>query len=89
MKAIVKCLGWKSEKVSPYSLLHRDYVITGILGWKSDKVSPHSLRYGGATMLAAAGLPQYGIEYFGGWAAGSKSLKVYAQLGSAAVFKCI
>jgi hypothetical protein len=59
--------------------------IVKFLGWKSDKVSPHSLRYGGATMLAAAGLPQYVIEYFGGWAAGSKSLKVYAQLGSAAV----
>ena len=59
--------------------------IVRFLGWKADKVSPHSLRYGGATMLAAAGLPQYVIEYFGGWAANSKSLKVYAQLGSAAV----
>ena len=59
--------------------------IVKVLGWKADKVSPHSLRYGGATMLAAAGLPQYVIEYFGGWTAGSKSLKVYAQLGSAAV----
>ena len=37
-------------------------------------------------MLAAAGLPQYVIEYFGGWAEGSKSLRVYAQqLGGAAV----
>ena len=45
------------------------------LGWKPDKVSMHSLRYGGATMLAAAGLPQYIIEYFGGWATDSKALK--------------
>ena len=36
------------------------------LGWDPSKVSAHSLRYGGATMLAAAGIPQYLIEYFGG-----------------------
>ena len=60
--------------------------IVQLLGWETTKVSPHSLRYGGATMLAAAGLPQYDIEYFGGWAQGSKSLRVYAQqLGSEAV----
>jgi hypothetical protein len=35
-------------------------------GFASDKISAHSLRYGGATMLAAAGLPQYIIAYFGG-----------------------
>jgi hypothetical protein len=45
------------------------------LGWKPDNVSMHSLRYGGATMLAAAGLPQYIIEYFGGWADNSKALR--------------
>ena len=45
------------------------------LGWKADNVSMHSLRYGGATMLAAAGLPQYIIEYFGGWADNSKALR--------------
>ena len=56
------------------------------LGWNPKKISPHSLRYGGATMLAAAGLPQYVVEYFDGWAQGSKSLRVYAQqLGSVAV----
>jgi hypothetical protein len=56
------------------------------LGWKDDKVSAHSLRYGGATMLAAAGLPQYIIEYFGGWAQDSQALsKLYAKLGSEAV----
>ena len=46
------------------------------LGWESSKVSVHSLRYGGATMLAAARLPQYVIQYFGGWAEGSKSCQV-------------
>ena len=38
------------------------------LGWDPKKICVHSLRYGGATMLASAGLPQYVIAYFGGWA---------------------
>ena len=59
--------------------------IVKFLGWKTDKVSPHSLRYGGATMLAAAGLPQYIIAYFGGWSDHSKSLRIYTQVGSEAV----
>ena len=57
--------------------------IVTYLGWKSDKVSSHSLRYGGATMLAAAGLPQYIIEYYGGWAENSKALKqTYIKLAA-------
>ena len=59
--------------------------IVRFLGWNTKKVSPHSLRYGGATMLAAAGLPQYVIAYFGGWSNDSKSLRIYAQVGSEAV----
>ena len=55
------------------------------LGWDSSKISAHSLRYGGATMLAAAGLPQYVIEYFGGWAEGSKSAKFYMQVSGRSV----
>jgi hypothetical protein len=47
---------------------------------ESHKISAHSLRYGGATMLAAAGLPQYIIAYFGGWTEDSESLKFYTQL---------
>ena len=39
----------------------------------------HSLRYGGATMMAAAGFPQYMIAHYGGWTADSKSLKKYAN----------
>jgi len=31
------------------------------------RVTSHSLRYGGATMLAAAGLPHYIIAMYGGW----------------------
>lgn len=59
--------------------------IVKFLGWSSSKVSPHSLRYGGATMLAAAGLPQYIIAYFGGWSNDSKSLRIYTQVGNEAV----
>lgn len=59
--------------------------IVVFLGWDASKVSAHSLRYGGATMLAAAGLPQYVIEYFGGWAEGSKSAKFYMQVSGMAV----
>ena len=46
-------------------------------GFNSEKISAHSLRYGGATMLSAAGLPQYIIAYFGGWCEDSKSLQIY------------
>ena len=59
--------------------------IVNHLGWDASKVSAHSLRYGGATMLAAAGLPQYVIEYFGGWAEGSKAAKFYMQVSGKAV----
>jgi len=39
----------------------------------------HSLRYGGATMMAAAGFPQYLIAHYGGWTAGSEALKKYVR----------
>ena len=55
------------------------------VGISNARVSAHSLRYGGATMLAAAGLPQYIIAFFGGWTAESKSLRRYMQLGAEAV----
>ena len=55
------------------------------LGLDGSKVTAHSLRYGGATMLAAAGLPHYVIAYFGGWTADSKSLLAYMQLGAEAI----
>ena len=55
------------------------------LSLDSSKVTAHSLRYGGATMLAAEGLPQYVIAYFGGWTADSKALRRYMQLGAGAV----
>jgi len=43
------------------------------------KVTSHSLRYGGATMLAAAGLPHYIIAIYGGWSPDSKSLRIYTK----------
>jgi hypothetical protein len=39
----------------------------------------HSLRYGGATMLAAAGFPHYVIAMYGGWCEGSKVLRLYTK----------
>ena len=50
-----------------------------LLGLPADKVSAHSLRYGGATMLAAAGFPEYVIANYGGWAEGSQSLRRYSR----------
>jgi hypothetical protein len=50
------------------------------LGLNPSAVSAHSLRYGGATVLAMAGLPQYIIECYGGWAPGSESVEIYAQV---------
>ena len=44
------------------------------------QVTSHSLRYGGATMLAAAGFPHYVIAIYGGWAEDSKTLRVYTKV---------
>jgi len=50
-----------------------------LLGLPADRVSTHSLRYGGATMLAAGGFPEYIIAMYGGWAEGSESLRRYTR----------
>ncbi len=50
----------------------------GVQGYDMN-VSSHSLRYGGATMMAAAGFPQYLIAHYGGWKATSRSLERYAR----------
>jgi len=42
-------------------------------------VTSHSLRYGGATMMAAAGFPQYLVAHYGGWTSDSKALRIYAK----------
>ena len=55
------------------------------LGLNPNKISAHSLRYGGATMLAAAGLPQYIIAWYGGWTADSTVMRLYATLGNDAI----
>ena len=56
-----------------------------VLGCDPTKVSAHSCRYGGASLLASFGLPQYLIEYFGGWAKDSKTLPLYAQPDASAL----
>ncbi len=43
------------------------------------KPTSHSLRYGGATMMAAAGFPQYIIAIYGGWTENSTSLRIYTK----------
>jgi hypothetical protein len=43
------------------------------------KATSHSLRYGGATMMAAAGYPQYMIAIYGGWSENSRSLRIYTK----------
>ena len=48
-----------------------------VVNLPEDKVSAHSLRYGGASMMAAAGFPDYVIAYYGGWAPGSKAMQRY------------
>ena len=52
------------------------------LGLNENHTSPtsHSLRYGGATMMAAAGYPQYLVAQYGGWTEDSQSLKIYTKL---------
>ena len=59
--------------------------VTLVLGFDPTKVSAHSCRYGGASLLASFGLPQYLIEYFGGWAKDSKTLPLYAQPDASAL----
>jgi hypothetical protein len=43
------------------------------------QMTSHSLRYGGATMLAAAGLPHYIIAIYGGWSPDSAALRIYTR----------
>jgi len=49
------------------------------MGLPANRISTHSLRYGGATMLAAGGFPEYIIAMYGGWAEGSTSLRRYTR----------
>lgn len=62
--------------------LHEVMQATAIAcGIKGDgkKMTSHSLRYGGATMLASAGLPHYIIAIYGGWSPESASLRIYTR----------
>ena len=49
------------------------------MGLPAARVSTHSLRYGGATLLAVGGYPEYIIAMYGGWAEGSASLRRYTR----------
>ena len=49
------------------------------MGLPASRVSTHSLRYGGASMLAARGFPEYIIAMYGGWAEGSLSMRRYTR----------
>jgi len=51
----------------------------GLHGLKG-RVASHSLRYGGATMMAAAGFPDYLIALYGGWDPQSKVFRRYIRL---------
>jgi len=51
----------------------RDLGVHGLQG----TVASHSLRYGGATMMAAAGFPDYLIALYGGWDPDSKVFRLY------------
>ena len=53
--------------------------VAELLGLPADRISAHSLRYGGATLMASAGFPEFIIAQYGGWVEGSESLKVYIR----------
>lgn len=63
---------------SLHSVMQATIKSLNIPGFKKS-VTSHSLRYGGATMMAAAGFPQYLVAHYGGWAPDSKALKIYAK----------
>ena len=61
-----------------HDVMNRTVRSLGVVG-KGIRATSHSLRYGGATMLAAAGFPQYIIAHYGGWSENSSALKIYAR----------
>ena len=70
------------EKVTAYRL--QQVMRSAVRSYTGDVpigriATSHSLRYGGATMMAAAGFPQYLIAHYGGWKADSEALKKYVR----------
>ena len=61
-----------------HSIMHMTVESLGVRG-AGIKATSHSLRYGGATMLGAAGFPQYLIAHYGGWTENSTALGRYAR----------
>jgi hypothetical protein len=77
---------WRGEAlITDVSIASTMKAIVSSRGLDNRLISAHSLRYGGATMLAAAGVPSYIITYFGGWSEGSEMIRRYAQVGGEAI----
>jgi hypothetical protein len=71
--------GFREFKLNDlHQLMHATVLSKGVPSG-SIKATSHSLRYGGATMMAAAGFPQYLVAIYGGWTEGSKSLRIYTK----------
>ena len=70
-------------------VLHRimqDTTIKAAGGEKINRLSTtHSFRYGGATMMASAGFPQYLIAHYGGWSENSTALRKYVRPSDASI----
>ena len=76
---LYKVPGFKKLKLDDlHHLMHATVLSKGIHP-SMIKATSHSLRYGGATMMAAAGHPQYLIAMYGGWTENSRSLRIYVK----------
>ena len=62
VEALQKVMQWAVDDATP-------------AGTSNKRVTSHSLRYGGASMMAAAGFPHYIIAIYGGWTVDSKALR--------------
>ena len=78
--------GFERVSVSTLHEIMQNTTIQAAGGVKVDRLSTtHSLRYGGATMMASAGFPQYLIAHYGGWAENSSALKKYIRPSDASI----
>jgi hypothetical protein len=71
--------GFRSVRIDElHSIMEMTVKSLGIGSYGINATS-HSLRYGGATMMAAAGFPQYLIAHYGGWSQDSTALLRYCR----------
>ena len=78
--------GFERVSVNTLHEIMQNTTIQAAGGVKIDRLSTtHSLRYGGATMMASAGFPQYLIAHYGGWAENSSALKKYIRPSDASI----